>query len=572
MMRDIINKIEEALKPSQYRAVVKGWDKERYADIFKDDNFEHDKNGYRVFIPIGAPSRNVQSITAPPELTKVLADAGFEIQDYVKGIVFNKEKKQSIKLGKVLTKLKRDDLLQKFNNDSRREGTKNQYIVVISRHPYDIAGMSTDRGWTSCMNLKNGINRHYVPLDVKHGSLVAYVTTTDDKNLNNPSGRVLIKPFYDTYSSDEKVYFGIEDRVYGTNVPGFVDVVNNWVKMVNTKYQGLDGIAMVELHSDLYADSSRRKVMSGDGNGAEGLTDYLKKNPKQLGNIIADLDFPSIYEVRAEEKEVVLEAWRDMSRFASDIGFDMLEKFADIQESIKDGDFSDRFIDKDAAIQTFKASIDDYEEVLRYLTEADLQKIARDLGIDGDVNEYRTIKAIAEEMPKSKYDEDMRKAMVEASVLTNAPSEEDIKTTKDILFSSLYGGFPSSNLWFAEGENGEILAKMRLRDFIDGIVSVMDEDEDDYNDDKYFFQAAKGSYGGWFVNFDTYNVDEYLKYSLDDEQKEVWNKVSPLLDDDYTFDGETSFDEKTAANIFTRQMIYNESLHHILKLSSIIKG
>lgn len=571
-MRDIINKIEEALKPSQYRAVVKGWDKERYADIFKDDAYEHDKNGYRVFIPIGKPSRNVQSVTAPPEIQQVLADAGFEIQDYVKGIVFNKEKKQSIKLGKVLTKLKRDDLLQKFNNDSRREGTKNQYIVVISRHPYDIAGMSTDRGWTSCMNLKSGINRHYVPLDVKHGSLVAYVTTYDDKNLNNPSGRVLIKPFYDTYSSDEKVYFGIENQVYGTNVPGFTDAVNAWVKMVNTKYQGLEGIAIVELHRDLYVDSSRRQVMSGDGNGSEGLVDYLKKNPKMLGNMIADLDFPSIYEVRTEEKEVVLETWSTMSRFARDIGFDMLEKFADIQESIKDGDFSDRFVDKDAAAENFKPSVDDYEEVLRYLTDGDLRKIANDLGIKGDTNEYRTIKAIAEEMPKSKYDEDMRKAMIQASVLATAPSDEDMKAMKDILFSALYGGFNSANLWFAEDDNGEVLAKMRLRDFIEGIASVMEDEEDDYNDDKYFFQNAKSQYGGWFSEFDSYNVDEYLKYNLGDEEKEVWDRLSPILNDDYTPDSETSFDEKTAANIFTRQMIYNESLHKILKLSSIIKG
>jgi hypothetical protein len=569
-MRDIINKIEEALKPSQYRAIVKGWNKERYADIFKDENYEHDRNGYRVFIPIGKPSRNVQPISAPPELQKVLADAGYEIQDYIAGIVYNKEKKQSIKIGKVLTKLKRDDLLQQFNNDSRREGTKNQYIVVISRHPYDIAGMSTDRGWTSCMNLKNGINRHYVPLDVEYGSVVAYVTTTDDRNLNKPSGRILIKPFYDTYSEEKKVYFGIEDRVYGTNVPGFLDAVNAWVKMANTKYQGLSGVAIVELHRDLYVDSSRKRVISGDGEGAEGIIDYLKKNPKQLPSIISDLDFPSIYEVR--DKEVVLETWPTIGRFGRDIGYEELEKFADIQDSIKDGDFADQFIDKDAALETFKPSIDDYEEVLRYLTEKDLQKIANDLGIKGDINEYRTLKAIAEDMPKSKYDEDMRKAMIEASVLATPPSEDELKAMKDLLFNALYGGFNSSNLYFAESEDGEVLAKMNLRDFIEGVSSATEEDDDDYNDDKYFFMNAKGSYNGWFSEFDSYNVDEYLKYNLSDEEKEVWDKLKPLLDGDFSSDKDATFDEKKAANVFTRQMIYNESLQHILKLSRVIKG
>lgn len=572
-MRDIINKLQEALKPSQYRAVVKGWNKERYADIFKDEAYEHDKNGYRVFIPIQKQSRNVQPISAPPELEKVLADAGYEVQDYVAGLAYNAEKKQSIKIGKILAKLKRDDLLQRFNNDSRREGTKNKYIVVISRHPYDIAGMSTDRGWTSCMNLTSGVNRKYVPLDVKHGSVVAYVTTTDDKNLTNPTGRVLIKPFYNMYSSDKQVYFGVEDRIYGTNVEGFLGAVMDWVNMANTKYHGLSGVAVVELDRDLYVDSSRKRILTGDGEGgASSIVDYLKKNPAQIRNMITDLDFPSVDEVRVDEKVVVLEAWRSLSRFASDIGFDDLEKFADIEESIKDGEFKTQYFDKEGILDSITPTVDDYEEVFRYLTERDLQKIANDLGIKGNVGDFKTIRDMAENMKRSKYDDIMREAMVDASAVTTQPSDEDMAALKEILFSSIYYGFNLSNVQFAEDTDGTIVAKMGIKYFIRGLASAVEpEDEDVYDDDTIFFQNAKSS-GGWFTDFDTYNLRDYFSNEMGEDDREIWDRMSPVLNGTFSNDTEFKFDEQVAANIFTKQMLYNESLKKILKLSNILKG
>jgi hypothetical protein len=572
-MRDLINKIQEALKPSEYRAVVKGWNKERYADIFKDDAYEHDKNGYRVFIPITKASRNVQPTPPPPALVQALAQAGYEVQDYVAGLAYSPEKRQTIKIGKVLAKLKRDDLLQRFNNDSRREGTKNQYVVVISRHPYDIAGMSTDRGWTSCMNLKTGVNRRYVPLDVKHGSVVAYVTTADDKNLNNPTGRVLIKPFYNTYSSENQVLFGIEDRIYGTNVDGFLSIVIDWVNMANTKYHGLSGVAVVELHPELYVDSSRKRVMTGDGEGGmSNIVDYLKKNPNKISQMVDDLDFPSIDEVRVDEKVVVIEAWRSLSRFASEIGFDELEKFADIEESIRDGEFKTQYFDKEGILDSITPTVDDYEEVFRYLTERDLQKIANDLGIKGNVGDFKTIRDMAENMKRSKYDDIMRDAMVDASAVTTQPSEEDMKALKDVLFSSLYYGFNLSNVQFAEDDDGTIVAKMGMKYFIRGLAAASEpEDEDIYDDDIIFFQNAKSS-GGWFTDFDTYNLRDYFSNEMGEDDQAIWDKMGPVLNGTFSTDSEFKFDEQLAANIFTKKMLYNESLQYILKLSNVLKG
>lgn len=249
----------EALKPSEYRLLVKGWDKERYADIFKSDKYQHDKNGYRVYLPLG----KVETFVSPiqQDIQNELSNFGFEVTDYLKGLAKNKNNGQNIKIGKVLTKLGKTDLLSKYTSDPTREAVNDEYIVVISRHPYDIAGMSTNRGWTSCMNLHDGENRHYVPIDIKEGTVVAYVTSKSDPDLKNPTGRVSIKPFVNV-NNEEEIYFGIENKVYGTAVDGFIPAVTKWVNWVN-KTDQLDDVVIVSLKSGLYNDShSRRRVIS----------------------------------------------------------------------------------------------------------------------------------------------------------------------------------------------------------------------------------------------------------------------------------------------------------------------
>ena len=282
----------EALKPSEYRPLVKGWDKERYADIFKNPEYKHDKNGYRVYIPLDYRLKKKSKIQR--ELEDELIDHGFDMVDYQKGLVKNKKNDQTVKIGKVLNKLGKTELLNKYTSDEAREGTKGEYMVVISRHPYDIAGMSTDRGWTSCMNLKNGINKEYVPLEIDVGTVIAYVTFIDDPDLKNPSGRVLIKPFVNVLDEDNKsfIYFGIEDSVYGTAIPGFLDAVSKWVNEINQKHE-LDDVALVRLNDKSYPDGdgiTNTKVIGSSKDSTE------KEQIKQITYdplFIRDIDDPT---------------------------------------------------------------------------------------------------------------------------------------------------------------------------------------------------------------------------------------------------------------------------------------
>lgn len=259
----IINDIMEALKFSQVRTFLKNWDKSRYKSIFSNSKYKKDRNAFRIYIPISNEKISSNDIKPIPAIESFLTQNGYSIIDYRKGIVFDENKKQQIKIGKVLQKFDRNDLLNLFNTDKNREATRSQHIVVISRHPYDIAGMSTDRGWTSCMNLNTGQYRKYVPIDIREGTIVAYVIKREDKNITNPVGRILIKPFIDSLGSN-KVYLVPESYCYGTGVDGFSDAVEKWVNEVNRSHD-LDDIAIFKWNPKFYDDSSisSKEIVTG---------------------------------------------------------------------------------------------------------------------------------------------------------------------------------------------------------------------------------------------------------------------------------------------------------------------
>ena len=77
------------------------------------------------------------------------------------------------------------------------DSNKINLSVVISRNPYDIVGMSTDRRWTSCMKLPNddpsiypgGAYHQHLIHDIELGTLVAYLIEPTDKNIEHELGR-----------------------------------------------------------------------------------------------------------------------------------------------------------------------------------------------------------------------------------------------------------------------------------------------------------------------------------------------------------------------------------------------
>jgi hypothetical protein len=154
------------------------------------------------------------------------------------------------KLGRVIQKYlpEQTELLKTFNSDPFRQIFGKELQIVISRHPYDIAGMSTDRNWSSCTDLgterivykskrssppAKGSNARFIEDEIRVGSLVAYLIMANDTNIQKPISRILIKPYKSTKSRGD-IYYNVSG-MYGVNIKKFETTVRDWVtKNINS--------------------------------------------------------------------------------------------------------------------------------------------------------------------------------------------------------------------------------------------------------------------------------------------------------------------------------------------------
>jgi len=230
--------IGEAIKFSDY----KKWSKDANKGFFDEmgeyfKNFpDHDKNFYRIYFDLEVNPDDFK-IVIPDEIEDFFDWFGpdgpyhtqMEIIDYQKGICTDKEGRQ-MRIGKLLNKLGEVELLQTYNK-SKENTLKNlsDLQVVISRHPYDVIGMSTDRGWTTCHDLNDkrygGEHLHNISRYLRRGTLAAYVIRKSDRSIDNPISRGLIQKSFR--------HLEVDYHVYGTNIPGFTEFLQNWVKEYN---------------------------------------------------------------------------------------------------------------------------------------------------------------------------------------------------------------------------------------------------------------------------------------------------------------------------------------------------
>lgn len=177
---------------------------------------------------------------------------------YIKGFVT--KDKQQYKIGKLLRKWYQEDkdedllnYLEAFRDDPLRKSNRKPYLVVVSKHPYDVLGASTDRHWSSCTNLGNSIIYTKKTEDEKRkGSqadelvqslnnpyLVAYLVDPDDSNsqgkimIQHPLARILIYPF----KHEDGRYNWSIGGVHGNNNDLFTEIVKDWVINLNSKFK-----------------------------------------------------------------------------------------------------------------------------------------------------------------------------------------------------------------------------------------------------------------------------------------------------------------------------------------------
>ncbi|GAB5388014.1 MAG: hypothetical protein Alpg2KO_09820 [Alphaproteobacteria bacterium] len=162
------------------------------------------------------------------EITSWLTLQGYKEIDYIKGTCVD-DRKNTRKIGRILRK-DRPDLFEMFEADNSRAGL-DKLLLVISRDPHDVARMSTNRGWFSCMG-PMGMFWHKTLNDIAKGSIIAYVVKDSDPEINDPLARVLIKRFNKVRSIKDRLRGESSDFVlrasntYGLGVQNLRETIN----------------------------------------------------------------------------------------------------------------------------------------------------------------------------------------------------------------------------------------------------------------------------------------------------------------------------------------------------------
>jgi len=271
------------------KSIVDSWNSgpsgtiSRKSGRVSDNIFPPDQ--HRVTIPLEASGEAVQP---HPDVANHLQSNGYKIKDYTAGLAEDPNyPKRSLRIGSLLQKTgATPDVVNAFQNDPARAASKAStggLQIVLSRHPHDIAGASTDRGWNSCMRMpededdEGGMFNHYLQHDVEQGSVAAYLTKAGDHEAKHPLSRIMLKPWEnvdDTQIKGDKTILRPEEKGYGTADNSFSHTVRKWAE---THYPG--GNAAYRKNPYVYNDAPKGAPSVIFGADANPI-DYIN-HPKQ---------------------------------------------------------------------------------------------------------------------------------------------------------------------------------------------------------------------------------------------------------------------------------------------------
>lgn len=235
---EIGHDVYEALKLSQY----KDWEDEAdwkmvnfFRDYFRKNYKNVSRNGYRLYIPIEINFEKAK-IDPPVEITTWLGWYGYFHVDYRKGTCRDKRDGREIRLGRLFQREGREDLLKIFMSDPKRDIKETKFYVVISCHPYDIMGMSTGRGWSSCLDMEDqkygGHHIRHLSGHLNRSDLVAYLIRRNDTNIKNPISRCILRK---EFAGNGKYHLEVDSHIYGVNLTEFYKALSDFVDKFNKK-------------------------------------------------------------------------------------------------------------------------------------------------------------------------------------------------------------------------------------------------------------------------------------------------------------------------------------------------
>jgi len=247
----------EALTPKQ---VAKAKEAEALRKITDFGPVFKEQRTYFPFEAKEAVSKEVVPVSVMG-LTKKL---GYDNIDYKNGLVWRSATpNKKLKLGRIIQQ-NAPELLKDYN-ERLKGGAKHleKLLIVVTHKPEDIAGMSTDRNWTSCTTLVGGRYKSASLEKIKFGGMVSYLIKESDKNIDDPLARISIRRFS---SESGNFMFKQEDKCYSAvQVEGWDLALEKILEDSNKKTRG-DSHVFADAEGSEYSDTFRgnSNIIYGD--------------------------------------------------------------------------------------------------------------------------------------------------------------------------------------------------------------------------------------------------------------------------------------------------------------------
>lgn len=187
---------------------------------------------------------------------KGLAHTKITVGNPEKGIPYQ-EKKVSKRIGSVLEDTKADPRIKRaYTNDPARSSAKtSEYDLLITHHPHDIYGMSTDRGWMSCSNMRNEAKSdaaaRKMKEEINNQTHVAYLLPKGGNVDHDAIARMKLSRHNAIGESHSTII--PEGMVYGDAPSGFRKAVEEHTSRLFPARPG----AIYKKNSDIYSDNGR---------------------------------------------------------------------------------------------------------------------------------------------------------------------------------------------------------------------------------------------------------------------------------------------------------------------------
>ncbi len=272
-MRILNHTIEEALPTSLAKKFsLKQW-KPNMKMFDRLTPFFGGETVYRKVYPVQKAEFGDSILSVKKSIEFCLKTVGYTVNNWSKTTCVSCDlRSKPILIGKVLETefppnsgikqlfTKNEAALRSNNIDQPVQQTTDSNVIgIVSRHPYDIAGMSTGREWTSCMILhkdgKESKGQQYIPSDIIEGTLVAYMVHKDDLNITKPLSRLLITPYNDSHNN---ILYGVRQKFYGLqNQKFFWEATKKIAEEINnTLHLNISQIdrSQFSLNANLYQD------------------------------------------------------------------------------------------------------------------------------------------------------------------------------------------------------------------------------------------------------------------------------------------------------------------------------